>query len=117
MIRHHYVAQHGLEEQYVARLRPRPPTAEDLESGQALFVRHCASCHGEQGAGDGVAAAGLDPPPANVAFAVRRPMASDGYLYWTIAEGGVPIGSAMPPFKGVLDDEEVWQVIAYLREL
>jgi mono/diheme cytochrome c family protein len=44
-------------------------------------------------------------------------MASDGYLFWTIAEGGAPVGSAMPPFKGVLGDDQVWQVIAYLREL
>jgi mono/diheme cytochrome c family protein len=117
MLRHHYVAQRGLDEQYSTKLRPRPPTAQDLESGRVLFAQHCASCHGEHGAGDGIAAAGLDPPPANVTVAARRPMASDGYLYWTIAEGGVPLGSAMPPFKDVLDDEEIWQIIAYLREL
>jgi mono/diheme cytochrome c family protein len=65
MIRHRYVAQHGLEAQYAGKRRPRPPTAEDLASGAALFARHCASCHGEHGAGDGAAGAGLDPPPAN----------------------------------------------------
>ncbi|RPI60332.1 MAG: cytochrome c [Lysobacterales bacterium] len=117
MLRHHYVAQHGLEAQYAGKSRPRQPTAEDLASGQTLFARHCASCHGERGAGDGEAGAGLNPPPADVAFAARRPIASDGYLFWTIAEGGVPIGSAMPPFKDVLDDDEVWQIIAHLREL
>jgi mono/diheme cytochrome c family protein len=82
-----------------------------------LFVRHCASCHGERGAGDGEAGAALNPPPANLAFAGRRPIASDGYLFWTIAEGGVPVGSAMPPFDGVLADEEIWQIIAYVRAL
>jgi mono/diheme cytochrome c family protein len=117
MVRHHYVRQHGLDAQYAVKTRPRQPTAEDLAGGQALFARHCASCHGERGAGDGEAGAGLSPPPANVAFAARRPMASDGYLFWTIAEGGAPVESAMPPFKDALGDDEIWQIIAYLREL
>lgn len=73
--------------------------------------------HGEHGAGDGAAGAGLDPPPANVAFAARRPMAGDGYLFWTIAEGGVPVDSTMPPFRDVLEDDEAWQIIAHLRSL
>jgi mono/diheme cytochrome c family protein len=117
MVRHHYVRRHGLDAQYSVKARPGQPTAEDLASGQALFGRHCASCHGERGAGDGEAGAGLTPPPANLAFAARRPMASDGYLFWTIAEGGGPVGSAMPPFKDVLGRDEIWQIIAYLREL
>ena len=45
------------------------------------------------------------------------PIATDGYLYWTIAEGGTPLGTAMPPFKNVLKDAEIWKVISYLREL
>jgi mono/diheme cytochrome c family protein len=116
-VRHHYVHANGLDARYAAMVEPRSPTPDDVASGQALFARHCASCHGERGAGDGEAGAALNPPPANIAFAARRPMASDGYLFWTIAEGGVPVGSAMPPFKGVLGDDEVWQIIAYLREL
>ena len=117
MVRHHYLHAHGLDARYGVKSRPRQPTAEDLATGQALFVRHCSSCHGERGAGDGVAGAGLDPAPANLAFSARRPMASDGYLFWTIAEGGVPVGSAMPPFKDALADDEIWQIIAFLREL
>jgi mono/diheme cytochrome c family protein len=117
MARHHYVMRHGLEAPYAGKTMPRPPTAADLANGRALFALHCASCHGERGAGDGEAGAGLNPPPANVAFAARLPMATDAYLFWTIAEGGAPVGSAMPPFKGVLADAEVWQVVAYLRDL
>jgi mono/diheme cytochrome c family protein len=117
MLRHRYVHMHGLDPQYAAKRAPGRPTADDLATGQLLFARHCAACHGERGAGDGEAAAGLNPSPADLAFAARRPMASDGYLFWTIAEGGAPVGSAMPPFKGVLGDDQVWQVIAYLREL
>ncbi len=45
------------------------------------------------------------------------PMATDSYLLWTLSEGGAPVGSAMPPFKGLLSEEEMWKIIRYLREL
>uniref|UniRef100_UPI003AF98478 c-type cytochrome n=1 Tax=Thiolapillus sp. TaxID=2017437 RepID=UPI003AF98478 len=40
-------------------------------------------------------------------------MASDAYLYWTIGEGGTPVGSAMPPFKDVLSEEEISRIMLY----
>jgi mono/diheme cytochrome c family protein len=45
------------------------------------------------------------------------PMASDSYLFWTISEGGAPVGSAMPPFKQTLTDDEIWKIITYVRTL
>lgn len=117
MVRHRFVRRHGLDAPYAGKVRPRAPTADDVAKGEQLFERHCASCHGLSGAGDGEAGAALSPPPADVAFASRRPMATDAYLFWTIAEGGAPVGSGMPPFKGVLGEDETWQLIAYLRVL
>lgn len=35
----------------------------DMRRGAASYEANCASCHGSKGAGDGLAAAGLDPPP------------------------------------------------------
>ncbi|TGK02750.1 cytochrome c [Leptospira langatensis] len=37
----------------------------ELEQGKEIFVQNCASCHGEKGAGDGVASASLNPKPRN----------------------------------------------------
>lgn len=45
------------------------------------------------------------------------PMATDGYLFWTIAEGGAPVGSAMPAFKQTLKEDDIWKIITYLRTL
>jgi mono/diheme cytochrome c family protein len=117
MVRHHFVHSQGLDAQYASKRSPLAPTADELANGRLLFERSCASCHGASGAGDGEAGAMLDPPPADVARASRLPIAADAYLYWTIAEGGVPVGSAMPPFKAVLSDSEIWQVVAFLRTL
>ena len=40
--------------------------------GETLFARHCASCHGASGAGDGPLAAELRVPPANLRTIARR---------------------------------------------
>ncbi|TGL39875.1 c-type cytochrome [Leptospira perdikensis] len=37
----------------------------DLVKGEELYLQNCSSCHGEKGAGDGAAAAALNPKPRN----------------------------------------------------
>jgi mono/diheme cytochrome c family protein len=88
-----------------------------LDKGKALYQTNCATCHGASGVGDGVAGTNLNPRPADIARFSKMPMASDSYLYWTIAEGGAPVKSAMPPFKAQLEELEIWQIITYLRNL
>ncbi|WP_425511160.1 c-type cytochrome [sulfur-oxidizing endosymbiont of Gigantopelta aegis] len=39
------------------------------------------------------------------------------YLNWTISEGGSPINSPMPAFKNQLNEQQIWQIISYLRTL
>jgi cbb3-type cytochrome oxidase cytochrome c subunit/mono/diheme cytochrome c family protein len=46
---------------------PPLPLVNDLPRGQRLFARHCASCHGATGAGDGAGGATLRPRPTNLA--------------------------------------------------
>jgi len=116
-LRHQFVAQNGIDPQYASKSNPLRATAENLAAGEKLYRADCASCHGATGIGDGPAAKNLNPPPANIAASARMPMTSDGYLYWTIAEGGVPLHTAMPPFKSALTDEEIWKIILYVRRL
>lgn len=44
-------------------------------------------------------------------------MGGDSYPEWTVAEGGVPVGSAMPPFKDVLKPSDIWKVVLFLPTL
>ena len=72
-------------------------------------------CHGEQGLGDGEAGGDLTPSPALLGHLVQQPIAVDQYLLWSISEGGREFGTAMPAFKDKLTQDEIWQIIAYLR--
>lgn len=115
MARRRYVMRNGIDPAYAGVANPLEPTGDVLESGKRLYENNCASCHGASGKGDGEAGQALNPKPTNIAAFSRMPMADDEYLYWTIAEGGTPLGTAMPAFKHALEEDEVWQIITYLR--
>lgn len=65
----------------------------------------------------GAAGKGLNPPPADIAATVKMPTATDSYLYRSIAEGGVPLNTAMPPFKAILKPDEIWKIVLFVRRL
>jgi mono/diheme cytochrome c family protein len=116
-IRHQFVMQNGINPKYADRRNPLRVSAANLKEGKMLYERNCAACHGPTGLGDGPAAASLNPPPPDIAASAKMPMATDGYLYWTIADGGAPLGTPMPAFKNTLAEDQIWRIVAYLREL
>ena len=92
---------------------PFPPNPESLAIGDRVYTEACASCHGVQGRGDGPAAAGLDPPPANLIIHV--PLHPDRILFDFIHDGIA--GTAMVGLVGRYTDEEIWHVINYIKTL
>ncbi len=115
--RHRYAMHHGLEPEYAGLANPFPAAAGNIEAGKTLFAQNCARCHGATGRGDGEAGRDLQPRPADLTRAVRMPMASDGYLYWTISEGGAAFGTGMPAWKDALKASDIWKIVLYLRTL
>lgn len=91
---------------------------EAAEAGAEIYEINCASCHGPEGLGDGPAAEALDPKPASLADEHLMEDMTDGAMFWRVSEGGAfePFNSTMPPWKDVLSDEEIWQVITFIRE-
>ena len=90
-----------------------PYGAEAATAGAELFQIYCASCHGETGLGDGIAGASLEPAPSNLAE--LQASVGDDYLFWRIRTG--KSGTAMVGWKGILTDEQIWQVVAFIRTL
>jgi mono/diheme cytochrome c family protein len=91
----------------------------DAAKGEATFKSTCASCHGEKGAGDGAAAAALNPKPAAFTDPERMKTVTDESLYKVISEGGPAIGKSplMVAWKGMLNDQQVRDVAAYVKTL
>jgi mono/diheme cytochrome c family protein len=117
MIRHRYAMMNGIDPQYAALVNPLPVTAENIKAGEKLYEPTCAGCHGTTGLGNGAAGRTLNPPPSNLAALSKMRMATDAYLDWAIADGGVPLGRAMPAYKGVLSQDQIWKIIIFLRTL
>lgn len=75
--------------------------------GEELFGRNCQQCHnsrGKGGKGPQLVRGAWGPGGAN----------SDAYMYGIIA-GGRP-GTQMGAFSLSLSQEEIWQIVAFLRE-
>lgn len=90
--------------------------------GQATYERYCASCHGVAGDGQGPAAYLLFPKPRNFQngqFKLRStPQGvppTDRDLIRTVGQG-VP-GTSMFSFQDVLADDEIVQVVDYVKSL
>src|SRR5574339_657350 len=90
-----------------------PLGAEAAEKGAEVFHTSCEMCHGPQGHGDGPAGQVLDPRPGNLAEIQAR--AADDYLFWRIHKGKP--GTAMVAWQGILSDEQIWQIVSFLRTL
>lgn len=96
---------------------PAAPAAGDKTAGQAKFQLLCASCHGAGGKGDGAASAALTPRPRDLTDAAYMKTRSDADLKKVILEGGAAIGKSpmMPPWKGSLSEQDVTNIVAYVR--
>ncbi len=107
--------QQAIPEAYADVRNPLADDPESIARGETLYQTQCAACHGTTGLGDGPTAANLTPPPAPLAMTARH--MPDAYLYWRITEGGAAWGTGMPAYGNVLSEEEIWDVINYLRHL
>jgi mono/diheme cytochrome c family protein len=90
---------------------PVKPDAESLATGKELWVKHCQSCHGKSGKGDGSKAAQLKTLPEDMTKPEAQKQ-TDGALFYKTLEGR----SDMPSFKKKIPDEDdIWSIINYLR--
>ncbi len=91
-------------------------SAGAIAQGAALYPGQCASCHGLEGHGDGVAARDLPVPPADLT-AAHLWMHGDGEMFWWLSHGieAPDGGMAMPGFDHTLTPEQRWDLIDYVR--
>jgi mono/diheme cytochrome c family protein len=86
--------------------------ADAPKQGQVIFQKHCAACHGPTGKGDGYTT--INPPVADLTSAkVHTQLAPQ--LIRTVHKGRA--NSAMGKWENVLSDQDIEDVVAYIRSL
>jgi len=90
----------------------------DPAKGKEIFESSCAACHGPEGKGDGPAAAALEPKPRDLTNAEYVSTLSNEHIFKVISEGGASVGLSpiMAAWGGILSENEIWNVIAFLRK-
>jgi len=91
-----------------------PYQAISVANGVQLFAAHCTACHGNSGHGDGPQAASLALPPADLTEP-HTALHTAGDIFWWLTHGKPP--GVMPGFAAVLDEDERWDLINFVRTL
>jgi mono/diheme cytochrome c family protein len=89
------------------------PEASSISDGKTLWVKHCQSCHGKSGHGDGPKAAQLKTEPGDFSKADTQSQ-TDGSLFYKISKGR----DDMPGFKKKIpENDDIWSLVNYMRTL
>jgi mono/diheme cytochrome c family protein len=94
---------------------PRDTQAAAVVRGGIVYRTYCVLCHGSEGRGDGRAAKMYTPKPANLTVSPFN----DAYKELIIRRGGSGVGRSafMPPWGDELSDEQIHDLVSFLREL
>lgn len=95
------------------KANPMASDADCLKTGKALWEKHCKSCHGTKGKGDGSKAAQLKTDPGDFSKADFQSQ-TDGALFYKTSEGR----DDMPKFKSKIPDaDDIWCIVNYMRTM
>ncbi len=100
-------------DKYVKMTNPVKADDESLKEAKGLWTKHCTSCHGKTGKGDGTKAAQLETEMRDLSSAELQKQ-SDGELFYKTLEGR----DEMPTFKKkIAEEDDVWLLVNFIRTL
>jgi mono/diheme cytochrome c family protein len=80
------------------------------KAGMEIYTKNCASCHGKTGLGDGVKARALKDFPGDFSKADFQNQTDGDHFFKTKNGRG-----EMPKYAGKLSDDDIWNVVNYMR--
>ena len=100
--------------EYKTKVNAHKGSADAEKLGKTAYAKHCRSCHGNLGLGDGPKAKNLETFAGDFSDAKWQASVTDGELYYMSFIGR----DEMPNFeKKITDEEERWGIINYIRSL
>jgi len=94
---------------------PVPDNESAINEGKGHFGHHCQICHGLDGQNTGVPFANQMSPPVADLKSGDVQAYTDGQMHWILVNGINPSG--MPSWKGILEEDEMWKIVRYIRHL
>lgn len=91
----------------------------DPTQGKNYYYAYCIACHGWLLHGDGPSASELNPRPRTLTNHEYMSKKSNLELFTVIKGGGeaVSLSSSMPNWGNVLQDQDIWNIIAFIRAM
>ncbi len=91
----------------------KAPAKADVNAGKELWAKHCKSCHGSKGLGDGPKAGTLKTNPGDFSVAAFQG-STDGELFFRTSKGR----DEMPAYeKKIPEANDRWALVAFMRTL
>jgi mono/diheme cytochrome c family protein len=91
----------------------KAPAKVDVATGKELWAKHCKSCHGSKGLGDGPKNAGLKTFSGDFSSAAFQ-AGTDGEIFYRTNKGR----DEMPAYeKKIPDANDRWALVAYMRTM
>jgi mono/diheme cytochrome c family protein len=94
---------------------PVQDTPAAVAEGKGHFQHHCQICHGLDGHNSGVPFADTMSPEVADLGSKDVQDYTDGQLKWII-DNGIRL-TGMPGWKDILEDDEKWKIVRFLRHL
>ena len=93
---------------------PVPANEKSLAAGKEIYQRHCAVCHGTTG--NGGSGSDISPPAPSLVNGKWKHGSTDGEIFTVIKDGVAP-DYAMEPWGDWIKEEDIWNVVNYIRSL
>lgn len=97
---------------YEKMKNPTEASKANLATGKSLYSKHCKSCHGNAGYGDGTKAANLKGDLGDFSSKEFQSQ-SDGALFYKSYIGR----KDMPNFEKKMNEEDMWITVSFMRTL
>ena len=97
---------------YEKMTNPEEASKENISLGKNLYSKHCKSCHGKDGLGDGPKADEVDGNLGDFSSEEFQSQ-SDGALFYKSYIGR----KDMPNFEKKMSEEDMWLTVHYMRTL